>query len=301
MSKVSIVIPARHELYLAETVADILRKAAGDIEVIVVLDGYWPVPILDDDPRLILIHRERHGMRAAINGAASIAKGKYLMKVDGHCMFAEGFDEVLKADCEPDWMVIPRRYSLNIDDWSRKFDRPVVDYEYLAWPYGDKGQHGSKVNIHGRFWKERCKERKNILLDENMSFQGSCWFTHMEHFWKRIGALDDSGYGTFIGEAQETGLKTWLGGGKVMTNKKTWYAHLWKGRPYRAAFKKKYGFGYTRIGFKEMKRGNAYSVDFWMNNRWKERKYDIDWLVERFWPVPSWPEDRNQWRPSTIS
>jgi len=298
MSKVSIIIPARHELYLQETVQDIFEKATGDIEVIVVLDGYWPEPILDDHPNLTIIHRERMGMRAAINGSAAIAKGKYLMKVDAHCMFAEGFDEALQADCEDNWVVIPRRYSLDVDKWCRKRDRPKTDYEYLAWPWhGGTAVHGSKVGLHAKHWGERKGERAEFEIDENMSFQGSCWFMPAEHLEKRIGKLQEEGYGTFIGEPQEIGLKTWLGGGKIMTNKRTWYAHLWKGKPYRERFKKVHGFGYTRIGYHEREDGNAFSVDFWMNNRWKERKYDIEWLVERFWPVPTWPEDRGLWIP----
>ena len=77
MEKVSIIIPARNEIFLQKTVADLLSKAAGDIEVIAVLDGYWPDPPLPYDKRVIQIHRGKaKGMRAAINAAAGIAKGK---------------------------------------------------------------------------------------------------------------------------------------------------------------------------------------------------------------------------------
>ena len=106
MAKVSVLIPARNERFLVQTVADVLQKATGSIEIIVVLDGYWPEPQLPDWPDLVIIHRGRaRGMRAAINAAAAIAKGDYLMKTDAHCMFGEGFDEILKADCEDDWIV----------------------------------------------------------------------------------------------------------------------------------------------------------------------------------------------------
>ena len=301
-SLVTVIIPARHELYLQETVSDLFHKAGGEIEVIVILDGYWPAPILKDNPNSILIHRERRGMRAAINSAVAIAKGEYLMKVDAHCMFDEGFDEKLKADCDVDWLVVPRRYSLDVDNWCIKPDREAIDYEYLGWPWQNgKEVHGSKVGLHAQKWKARASERGEILLDENMSFQGSCWFMTKAHFLERIGGLNENGYGTFIGEPQEIGLKTWLGGGSVYTNKKTWYAHLWKGQVYRERFQARHGFGYTRIGFHEAKDGNAYSVDYWMSNRWEARKHDIEWLIERFWPVPSWPEDRTQWIPLPTS
>ena len=300
MKKLSIIIPARHELYLQQTIDDLLKKASGEIEIITILDGYWPDPILKDDPRLIVIHREKHGMRSSINAGVAVAKGDYIMKIDAHCMFSEGYDEVLKAECDKDWVVIPRRYSLEVDadPWTVRWHRPFVDYEYLSWPW----HPGIKVfGIVGAVWDARIEDRINFLLDENLTFQGSCWFTPKEFFLNRIGKLDDEGYGTFIGEAQEIGLKVWLGGGKVMTNKKVWYGHLWKGQPYREKYKARYGVPYTRIGPTEFKNGNKYSVDYWLNNRWEKHIHTIEWLIDKFWPIPTWPEKRGEWTHSSIS
>lgn len=281
MSKVSVIIPSRNEQFMPQTVEDLFAKAGGEIEVIVVLDGYWPAKVPADRPGLIWIHRgEPRGMRDAINSGAAIAKGEFLMKVDAHCMFDEGWDVKLKADCDADWLVVPRRRSLDAENWSI-IEKAAVDYEYLCNPYAQE-----VPGIHGRVWRERRYGREEILIDEDMSFQGSCWFMPSEFFRRRIGKMQEEGYGTFIGEPQEIGLKVWLGGGKQVRNKKTWYAHLHKG--------KQYGRGYF-MGKSELERGNAYSVDYWMNNRWEGRVHDLEWLVERFWPVPSWPEERSEW------
>jgi hypothetical protein len=207
-------------------------------------------------------------------------------------MFDEGFDEKLKADCDVDWLVVPRRYSLDADEWKIKDNRPVIDYEYLHFPEADEN---GDIGLHARHWKERGRERAQYDIDENMSFQGSCWFMPMPYFKRLIYPMDEKNYGMFIGEPQEIGLKVWLSGGKNMVNKKTWYAHLWKGRGYREKFLNMYGFKYTRVGRNELKRGNKYSTDFWFNNRWADRKHDLSWLVERFYPVPSWAEDRGTW------
>jgi hypothetical protein len=161
-----------------------------------------------------------------------------------------------------------------------------IDYEFLSYPYWKADHYG----IHGTRWGERTKQRLNkpeFEIDDNMSFQGSCWFTTREHFLQRIGGLQEEGYGTFIGEPQEIGMKTWLGGGRLVTNKKTWYAHLHKG--------KRFGRGYS-VSRRGLREGNIYSVQYWMTNAWPERVHDIEWLVEKFWPVPSWPEDRSLWR-----
>ena len=98
MAKTSVLIPARNERFLAPTVDDLFNKAEGEIEVIVFLDGYKPDPPLQERPGLKTIHSPKPaGMRPAINACASVASGKYLMKVDAHCMFGEGFDIKMQA------------------------------------------------------------------------------------------------------------------------------------------------------------------------------------------------------------
>jgi glycosyltransferase involved in cell wall biosynthesis len=277
---ISVIIPSRNEIFLQKTVDDILTKAEGDIEVIVVLDGYWPDPPLKSDPRLILLHQSPKGMRQAINAGAAIARGIYLMKSDAHCMFDWGFDTKLASDCEENWIVTPRRYRLDAENWciqESSKHKPPIDYQYLSSP----GHHDPRGNRWGQRARERLGKPK-YLIDENMIFQGSCWLMTKNHFNNFLRGLDQANYGPFGREAHEIGLKTWLGGGRVMINKKTWYAHLHKGP--------KYGRMYF-LSKEEVRKGIAYSDDFWFNNRWKEAKYDLAWLVERFWPVPSWTEE----------
>ena len=281
--KVSIIVPARNEKFLAQTIQDISEKATGPTEIIAVLDGYWPSPPLKDYPNLITIHRSTpRGMRAGINAAAAIARGKYLMKCDAHCLFAPGFDEVLKADCEDNWIVIPRRYSLDAENWQRREDKEPIDAMHYFWPWA----HPNDLGLHGRPWMQRSRERKDILIDEDVTFQGSCWFMHAEHFHKRLGGLSETGYETFMAEPQEIGFKTQLGpwNGAVMRNKKAWYAHLHKGKTYGRMYS---------MSQSERVRGNAYSFDFWWHNRWAERAHDLGWLIDRFWPHPGWPDN---WR-----
>lgn len=280
MPRVSVIVPARTELFLPQTVADLLAHG-GDIEVIAVLDGYWPEPQLIEDKRLIVLHRGRAlGMRAAINAAAGIARGQYLMKCDAHCLFAPGYDETLAADCADNWIVIPRRYSLDAENW-RCADKTPIDAMYYFYPYA----HPDELGLHGRPWNERGREMRKakLTLYEDMTFQGSCWFMHRDH-WRRIGGMSETGYETFMGEPQEIGLKTQLGpwGGLIMRNTRTYYAHLHKGKTYGRMY---------YMSQQERTRGNAYSFDYWWNNRWAERVHDIEWLIDSFLPLPGWPDD----------
>jgi hypothetical protein len=291
MSKVSVIIPSRldkpasglRSSFLAETVADCLSKARGDVEVIAVLDGYWPDPPLVEDRRLIQVHHhESLGMRPSIDHGAACANGEWLMKVDDHVMMAEGYDEVLKADCDQDWMIIPRRYRLDPEKWCiLESNADAIDYHYLSYPFDVNNKDVGAKGLHGQQWRERTRQRSSVLLDEEMSSQGSCWFmSKRHHAW--LGDKDVEHYGNFIQEMQEIGLKTWLGGGKMMLNKKTWYAHLFKG--------KERGRGYW-LSKTDQERGARYAERFWMLDEWKERVHDLRWLIERFAPVPTWPVD----------
>lgn len=292
---VSIIIPSRNERFLPNTVVDLLKKAEGQIEVIVILDGYWTVPsyfepqfielykIMISDPRVILVHRgEAQGMRPGINTAVSIAKGDYIMKIDGHCLLDAGYDTKLKADCESNWVVIPRRKRLDAENWTiQDVGKPDIDYEYLSFPDNPADFGGPGFN--GRVWTDRILERTDSKydIDEDMSFQGSCWFMYKTYFHE-LDLMDYVNYGTFWSEAQEIGFKCFLSGGKVMINKKTWYAHLHKGRTY--------GRGYN-INNRTIEEGTIFSNKWVHNNVWPKQTFKFHTMIERFWPVPGWPED----------
>lgn len=292
MAKVSVIIPARNEKWLEKTVDDIFLKATGEIEVIVILDGYWPDPILVDRPNLILLHRgEAQGMREGINSAARIASGQYLMKTDAHCLFAEGFDEALKKDMEDNWVSIPTRYSLDAEDWARGYG--PLEYLFLTFPYNPDRQFGE--GLHGKkwcgqegnnpssrpnnyYWMERAKAETKI--DDIQAFQGSCWFMAKQRFFD-IGGLDGR-FGTFFQEPQEIGFKIWMSGGRMVINKNTWYAHWHKSEAS--------GYGFSNRRKKEAFR---YSTWYWMNDQWPLATRKMEEFIKFHWPIPGWPED---WR-----
>lgn len=282
--RVSIILPARNERFLGATVQDVLAKARGDVEVIAVLDGYYPSPQLPDDPRLRFLHfGAPHGMRPAINAGVRMATGQYLLKADAHCMFDEGFDIKLVADYHDDhWVLIPRRYALEPESWTidETNKKYPIDYHYLSSPF-EVAEHIPLPGLHGSAWTARREARKDILLDDEMSSQGSCWVMSRAH-WDWLGELSIAQYGNFICEMQEIGLKTWLGGGAMKVTKNTWYAHLYKGRRYRR--------GYS-LGPTGHHNGTAFCAWYWMTDQWAERIHDIRWLIDKFWPVPTWSSD----------
>ena len=279
MSKVTLAIPSRNERFLHATITDVLAKARGDIAVVAVLDGYdIPAEEVIEDPRLSYVRlltttytQKRHG----INQVVAQATGPFVMALDAHCMVAEGFDVVLADTYEPDSVMIPRRHRLDAENWCLQVqadDRPPIDYEHFMFPL-----KFDPPGLHGFRWDERTHERAHIPIDETMEFQGSCWFMSKAHF-ERSGFMQIDGYSGWGQEAEEIGLTTWHKGGRVLTNKLTWYAHLHKGP--------KYGRGY------HMSRDSIHACNRFSFNHWvhEERKFFVKY-IEKFWPVPGWPAD----------
>ena len=286
MTKVSVIIPARKELYLRETLKDLYANAAGEIEVLVVLDGERPEYRIPRRKGLKVLHNKTvKGMRPCINAAAEVATGDFLMKIDAHCTIGEGWDEILKDSCEDNWIVIPRRYWFDAPAWEIK-DRPHVDAMSYLYPF----RRPYSPRLTCRPDKERQAAQKDEMLVEDMGFQGSLWFMTAKHF-ERLGGMDPHGYGTFGEEPEEIGFKTQLGPweGAIMRNKNTWYAHWskpsshWRNPPEVAG----------RVPDEEREAGYRYCFDFWYHNRWPEQVHTFEWLVNRFWPLPGWPEN---WR-----
>lgn len=270
---VSVIIPSRNEPYLKQTIQDLLAKASGDIEIIAVLDGYWPIPSeLVTDKRVIYLHFSiPKGMRNAINSAVRIAKSDTLLKCDAHCMFMKGYDDVAQSTITDAMVMVPRRFALDPQNWKVIENNPKypIDYMYLS------------SDFHGVVWEERNKDeqRKSILIDDLMSAQGSCWIMK-KSYYEQLELLDETQYGTFYNEFQEIGLKCWLSGGRVVVNKMFWYAHWHKPREV--------GRGY-HLDPGTQEQAEAFTKR-WMAQGWEKQTLPISWLIKKFHPVPTWNE-----------
>ena len=128
MKDLSILIPARNEMFLSRTIEDILANIEADTEVITVLDGVLADPPIPQHERVNVIYlSESIGQRAATNLACKLSNAKYVMKCDAHCSFDKGFDlkmiEAFKETGEKvgEWK---SKYS-NIDIRHRKTLTPI--------------------------------------------------------------------------------------------------------------------------------------------------------------------------------
>jgi glycosyltransferase involved in cell wall biosynthesis len=217
--KLSVIIPSYKDPLLQKTIDSLLdnSKLGSDLEVVAVLDGYWPTTPLRDDDRLVVVHLGRNrGMRGAINAGVLVSRGEYIMRTDEHATFGEGYDVILTSQIEDNWIVTPRRYFLDVVKWE-VMDIPPVDFMKLKIVNVAEGVR--------KFSGVESRGDDNQPIQESMAMQGSCWCMKRSWWDKVIGELQTEGYGPHYQDSHEMVFKTWKAGGKLMINKNTWHAH----------------------------------------------------------------------------
>lgn len=298
----SVIIPARNEMFLNNTIDDVIEKKRGNTEIIVILDGGWPtIPVRQHADVTVIYHDQSVGQRAAINEAARLSNAKFIMKLDAHCIVDEGFDVKLMADCEPKWMVVPRMYNLHAFNWvcdvcgkkeyqgptpiacfdskcdSKDFHREMVWKPRLS---RESKYYRFDENLHFQYWGEygfRPEARGDIV--DTMSILGACFFMHRDFFWEIDGC--DEEHGSWGQQGTEMACKVWSIGGAVKVNKKTWFSHLFRTQGGD------FGFPYP-LSSKDVEKARARSRELWMKNKWPKAIHDLNWLLDKFKPVPGW-------------
>jgi glycosyltransferase involved in cell wall biosynthesis len=309
--ELSILIPARNEMFLARTIEDILKNREAETEVIAVLDGAWANPPIPQNDRVNLIYvPESVGQRAATNLACRLSKAKYVMKIDAHCSFDKGFDrkmlEAFKETGDNATMVPTMRnlwaFSWNCRDCNwKKYQGPTPPKcercgsanlrKKMMWIGKERPQSNSycfDAAPHFQYFNEYTKrpEYKKDLeatgLTETMSLQGSCWMVTRDKYWELN--LGDENFGSWGNQGVQVACATWLSGGRVIVNHKTWYAHMFRTQGGD------FSFPYPQSGNEVQRTKNKVKDLFWNNKHPKQIK-PLSWLTDRFWPVKGWTDE----------
>lgn len=298
----SILIPARNEMFLGETVESLLKNIRGKSEIIVIVDGKNEVECwLPEAPNLtVIMHNQSVGQRAATNEAARLSDSKYLMKIDAHCAVDEGFDVKMMAEMRDDWTMVPMMYNLHAFDWvckngHRIYQAPTpkgclqcgepMKREIVWQPrWGRKSCfYRFDKTLHFQYFGDfgnRPEGKPDIA--PTMSLQGSCFMLTREKYFELN--ICDENHGSWGQQGVEVACKTWLSGGQVMVNKKTWYAHMFRTQGGD------FGFPYPLSG-SDVDKARKYSRQLFLEGKWDKAKYDLNWLLEKFRPVPDWHFD----------
>jgi len=297
----SILIPSRNEMFLARTIEDILSNIEGNTEIIVGLDGLWADPPITDNPRVTIVHvSESIGQRAMTNHLCRLSSAKYIMKVDAHCAFDKGFDVKMMNDMQDDWTMVPIMRNLHAFNWvcpdgHIRYQGPsgpctacnketVRDVVWIAKNNPQSTSYCFDSEPHFQYFNE-FKKRPGGKgdLTESMSLQGSCFMLTRDKYWELN--ICDENFGSWGSQGIEVAVKTWLSGGRVMVNHKTWYAHMFRTQGGD------FGFPYQLSG-SAVSHAKKTAKDLFFAGTWEKQIRPLSWLIEKFWPVPGWkPED----------
>ena len=126
------------------------------------------------------------------------------------------------------------------------------------------------------------EEVEKTGLTETMSLQGSSFMCTREKFWE----LDLGGeeLGNWGNQGLQVACATWLSGGRVLVNHRTWYAHMFRTQGGD------FGFPYELSGRETQRTKNNVRDLFW-HRKHPKQIYPVSWLVRRFSPVPGWSEE----------
>jgi len=251
---ISVIIPAREEPYLDRTIASLYDNSAGEIEVIVVLEGER----IEVDPRAQVIHHPNPlGRRVGMNEAAKIANGEYLFHIDAHCSMSEGWDEKLKEVCIDKTVVVSVVGAMDENTWEIKKNH------YYTFVSIDR-------NMKEHWWGSYKPLRKCGKVEETMALTGCGWMIRKD-FYLALGGCDES-LGQLCHLGPEWALKVWCNDGRLLLRTDVFCGHV---------------FGSPRIQSYSPQHIGDYDFARRMRNQYGDK---IDKLREKFNP-PGWEDD----------
>ena len=313
MRDLSVIIPSRSEMFLKETIENLLFNIEADTEVIAVLDGQWASPAIKQHDRVNIIYvPEPIGQRASSNLAVRLSRAKYIMKVDAHCSFDKGFDRKMIEGFEKvgdDVTMVPVMRNLHAFDWKcghcgwRTYQGPTPERcpdckekhhlrRKMYWQ-PRRGTHSVSYSFdsepHFQYFGEYARRPEYVRMKEEgftetMSLQGSCFMATRENWWAK--ELCDETLGNWGNQGIEVALATWLTGGRVLVNHNTWYAHMFRTQGGD------FSFPWHGIKGQSTDQTKKNVKDKYWNFKHPKQIHSVKWLLERFSPVPGWSEEQ---------
>ena len=233
------------------------------------------------------------------------------MKVDAHCSFDKGFDrKMIEAfkETSDNVTLVPIMRNLHAFDWKchrcgwilyqgpKPKECPTCKNrtkvrKKMRWIGKHNPQSTSfcfDTEPHFQYfedWKHRpeyIKDKKEKGLTETMSLQGSCFMMTREKYWG-LNICDEE-FGSWGNQGIEVAVKTWLSGGRVLCNHKTWYAHMFRTQGGD------FSFPYPQSG-REVAKCKKKVKDLFFNDKWNKAIHPLSWLVEKFMPIKGWTQE----------
>ena len=186
MVELSILIPSRNERWLEDTIKDLKQHKESSTEIL------W----MED---------EGFGQRMCTNFLVKESKAKYVMKVDAHCSFSQGFDRLMLEEMDDKTILAPL----------------LMPLDPISWSVNGKKQMAQFV-----FDTNFVMQHAEGGVGDTMCLQGSAWMVSRENYWK--WELGDETMPSWGGQGPELGIKASLNGGRCRTTNKAYYGHVFR-------------------------------------------------------------------------
>ena len=248
---ISVIIPARQEPYINETIRSLYNNASGEIEVIVVLDGE-AAPI--DKRAKVIFHPKPLGRRVSMNEAAWIARGEFLLHIDAHCSMTPNWDIKLSESCTKDTLIVSLVSAMDEKTGKTKLGH-TYSFVYL------------NENLVEKWWGKYKNLSDCKVTEETMAMTGCGWMIRKDYYMS-LGGCDES-----LGELGHLGpewaLKVWCNGGMMLLRTDVKCGHI---------------FGSNKIQPYSPQKISDYDFKNLMEVKYGPK---IKWLREKFNP-PEW-------------
>lgn len=211
---ISVCIPIReHDFkYLSRTIDSVKKNAVGKIEVIVFADGFTIPENFRKDVTILCNDYIVQGQRIAMNHMAKIAKGKYLFRLDGHCLMSPEWDARLKLSMGKE-KVVTTIFGY-IDE-----DMNIVEGRECTFVLLNE-------TARSQFVRPWIKPENRNPEEKQMGLSGCAWLIEKDYY-NQIGGHDE--YLTHWGGiGSEIALKTWTSGGQAAIRTDVVCYHLFR-------------------------------------------------------------------------
>lgn len=252
---VSVLMPCRNENpdHIRKTIESLREMSVGPIEIIVLHDGKIDGGVGGD---FTCYYGDVQGQRKLLNRALQYARGKYIFRIDGHCLMSPEWDARMKLSCKENTLVTTCFDSLDDDFKPKGKDKTFA----VLLP-----------SMRMKFVRNWKTVLERAVEEETMTICGSSFMALKDGFEDY-----DEKLGAYGGIGAELSLRYWLTGGRVLVRTDVVCYHLFRGHTPYTVLKREQDTVFSKLKEK------------WLINKGKGQIRPFQWYLYKFSKYTRW-------------
>lgn len=201
---------------------------------------------------------------------------------DGHRRYQSPSGPCMSAFIDGKWVYVGDREAEKLEKDGISYQlcgKPTIkDIVWYPKPSPNSVSFRFDKTMHFQYWGDWGNRQKGDLV-ESMSLQGSCFMCTKKKYFE-LDLCSETDFHSWGQQGVEVACKTWLSGGRVIVNRKTWYAHMFRTRGGD------FGFPYSNPGSK-VHENRERSRELFQRDNWPKAIHKFQWMLDKFKP-PDW-------------